>query len=179
MSWAIVCAQVCSEVILQLTTILRGSSESSLPNMKKLLILIQTKEVLNIDAAHLSSVSAMGKEVHEGEKTKQRSLARPPCQHFPWSNSSLNETNHPFPPKLLQAILGKHFHKISKPHAGWQHTISRFQVRDFHLTPECSRPIGTSASHKSWRTDGTEMLILIESKLSVRNEFSFLLSRFL
>lgn len=78
--------------------------------MKKLQILIQTKEVVNIDAAHLSSVSATGKEVHEGEGTKQRSSERPPppapvslIQLFiEWNKSS-------FPPQATVGYFGQTF----------------------------------------------------------------------
>lgn len=42
--------------------------------MKKLQILIQTKEVLNMDAAHLSSVSTTGEKVHEGEGSQTEKL---------------------------------------------------------------------------------------------------------
>lgn len=77
--------------------------------MKKLQILIQTKEVLNIDAAHLSSVSAMGKEVHEGEKNQTEELGETPLlvlsliQFFiEWNKSS-------FSPQATVGYFGQTF----------------------------------------------------------------------
>lgn len=46
--------------------------------MKELQILIQTKEVLNIDAAHLSSVLATGEKVFEEEGSQTEKLREIP-----------------------------------------------------------------------------------------------------
>lgn len=131
----------------------KTTKESSLPCIPhRLQISIYTKEMLNIDA-HIELLHQKGeRKCTEMERMRggwvpdlRNGETSTDClalhgHKFPWLNSVFFIKH--FPGSVLWAILGKCFHKISKPYVCWQVTDTGFLVRKFYLTPELSNPTG-------------------------------------